>query len=664
MTISRGLVSTMPMRKRHRGFRRPFAEPRRVPPPCALAFRLLRATILTLLASALIAAPSAGGAESQRPADAAPPAGPASVPGPGQMNNLAVITIEGEINAVTSTSFKRRLDEAVNEGADGVVVEIDSPGGEVGAFLEICAEIKKSPLYTIAWVNDMAYSGGAIIALACDEMVLATNATLGDAAMIQLGIDLEKQQFGLLQMESTEREKLIVPLITEVVDSAVQNGYDEVLVVGFVQLGVETWMVERKRDGERFFLSEREYKDLFGREPPRGKLLVPSAQSVVSSQSEFHDDSLDQPTDLSPDPEFDADPWERATSGILGENTKQELRTSAFVSQSTRPDFREADPDDFTYLGYATDGKSLLTLKEHQLRQFGFTPYDQAIDTDAQLKNYVGATNLARLDQTWSESLVAFMTQGASGLIIRGLLIVVFLLALFIEFTMPGIGVAGVVAVVALCGLIIPPMMIGASTWWALAAILVGVALLLLEILVFPGFGVPGVTGLALLMVGLVGTFAQTGEMFPGAGRGGQNELAWAVSTVLLALFAAGVGMFFVMKYTRSIPIANKLVLFDRQTASPGADVPSGMIAAMGNPMAPVTAGGITVGDTGVTHTRLIPSGTAEINERLVDVVSETGYMDAGTPIRVVNVTEYRVGVEPMRERPAAPHFPAGEGPA
>ncbi len=60
------------------------------------------------------------------------------------------------------------------------------------------------------------------------------------------------------------------------------------------------------------------------------------------------------------------------------------------------------------------------------------------------------------------------------------------------------------------------------------------------------------------------------------------------------------------------------------------------------------------MGDTGLAHTRLIPAGTAEINERLVDVVSEQGYVDANTPIRVVNVTEYRIGVEPVKDRPGA----------
>ena len=559
------------------------------------------------------------------------------------MENLAVITIEGEINAVTATSFKRRLEKAIEQGADGIVVELNTPGGELGAVLEICTEIKRCPLYTIAWVNPEAYSGGAITALACDEIILSTGATMGDAAPI--AVDPGN---GLSSLPSTEREKLLVPLISELVDSAVRNGYDEVLVIAFSQLGVETWEVERKSDGKKFFLSEREYIDLFHEDPPRGRVMVPSAQSAVSSQSGSHDPDLDK-TRTAKDTEFQNDAWERATSAILGEGTKEALRKSQFASQSVRPDFREEDVADYRYIGYATDGKTLLTLKENQLRAFQFSRYDKPIDTDAQLTSYVGAQHVARLDRTWSESLVGFMTQGISGYIVRAVLIVIFLLAMFLELTMPGVGLAGTVALIALAGLIVPPMMIGASTWWALAAIGAGIGLVLLEVLVFPGFGIPGIGGLLLLMIGLVGTFAQAGELFPGAGASGQGDLAWAVSTVLLSLFAAGVGMFFLTKYTRSIPIANRLVLFDRQPATDVTGAPIGMLSAMADPNAPATFGGISVGDTGLTHSRLNPSGTAEINDRLVDVVSEFGYVDANSPIRVVNVTEYRIGVEPIR---------------
>jgi membrane-bound serine protease (ClpP class) len=284
------------------------------------------------------------------------------------------------------------------------------------------------------------------------------------------------------------------------------------------------------------------------------------------------------------------------------------------------------------------------------------------INTDAELSRFVGAQNLRRLDQSWSENLVAFMTIGASGTIVRGLLIVIFLMAIFIEMSVPGVGLAGGVALVALAGLIVPPMLMGASTWWALALILGGVSLLLLEVFVTPGFGVPGVLGLIMLMGGLVGTFAGAGQLFPGTGSGGGSELTWAISVVFLALFVAGVGMYFFTRYTDRFPLAGKLVLADRAVMSDDEE-DSGMLSAMG-PVA--SKAPVKIGEIGKTVTPLRPSGTAEFGDTFLDVVSEFGFIDAGQAVRVRSVTDYRIGVEaaapgeaPATKGPGAPDRPS-----
>ena len=604
-----------------RGVRAMTGRPgRRAPVPGPRAWRVALASLLLLVGLSALSP-----AQDQAPAPAAPPV----TPGP-YAPNLAIISIEGPIDAMTSRSFERRLDRAIEQGADGVVVDLDTPGGEVGAVREICSMIKRSPLTVIAWVNPIAYSGGAIIALACDEIVVATSAYMGDAAPVVF----DPIQ-GIANIEDPlERQKVLAPLLAEIVDSARLRGYDEVLVQGLVSLGVETWQVEDTRSGRMHFLTEEEYRQLFGEAPTRGAPAIPSG-----GESPF-----DDPAPVAPDAGEPIDESVGFTPAApeFGPSLATEVAQS-LTETSRRPDFSREDPADYRLVGYATDGKTLLTMSESQMRDFGFVGYDQAIDTDEQMQAYTGAQNLARLNMTWAERMVAFMTQGVSGLIIRAVLIVVFLLAIFLELTMPGVGLPGIVALVALAGIVVPPMLAGAATWWALAAILAGVGLILLELLVIPGFGVPGVAGLALMLAGLVGSFAQAGELFPGQGAGGASDLAWAVSSVILAFFAAGVGVYFLSKYTRSIPIASKIVLFDQQ---PAGDSPAPSLLGA---MSPETAGegpGVAVGQVGLATTPLRPSGTAEFDGRLVDVVSELGFVEAGERVRVVNTAGFRVGVE------------------
>src|SRR5690606_8242157 len=110
---------------------------------------------------------------------------PASIPAARQAKNVAVITIRGEINALVAQSFTRRLSLAQRAGADAIVVELDTPGGEVPAVLAITTALKSASTgNTVAWINPAAYSGGAVIAWACREIVAAPNASVGDARPI------------------------------------------------------------------------------------------------------------------------------------------------------------------------------------------------------------------------------------------------------------------------------------------------------------------------------------------------------------------------------------------------------------------------------------------------------------------------------------------------
>ena len=153
---------------------------------------------MLMLGSAAIAQPDT------TPTTAPTPSVASAVPAARQSQNVAVLTIEGPINAMTARAIERRLRAAEDAGADAVVIELDTPGGEVGAVLEICNTIKSSSIpNTVAWIRPDAYSGGAIIALACREIVASDPASMGDALPIQIGPG------GLQALPEAERQKIL-----------------------------------------------------------------------------------------------------------------------------------------------------------------------------------------------------------------------------------------------------------------------------------------------------------------------------------------------------------------------------------------------------------------------------------------------------------------------
>ncbi|MDX9912425.1 MAG: hypothetical protein RBS39_11395 [Phycisphaerales bacterium] len=554
-----------------------------------------------------------------------------SVPAARQADNVAVITIHGPINSWTAWSFRRRLDAAIAGGANAVVVDLDTPGGELGAVLEISQAIKNAPLKNIvAWIHPTAYSGGAIVALACREIVVSPNASMGDALIIQVVMG------GVMPIDKlpeNERQKQLSVLMADVVDSARLNGYDEYFVQGFVALGVELWLVENAETGERICIDEREYRMLFDGDPPRGISDIPSAPQAGERPSLGSESENGARPSGSLGGPVDADMAFRPASPELRAIADQVDMGLGHASK--RPTIDASQRGKWRVLSYASTGNGPLVLKGDQFERYRFS--SATIASDAELQAFFGAKNVTRLDVSWSERLVNAMTVWW----VRGILAAIFLLAMFLEMTTPGIGLAGAIAAVALVALLAPPLLVGLASWWEIAAIAAGILLLAVEIFVIPGFGVAGILGLLLLFGGLIGTFAGGSDIFPDAART-QRDLLYGVVSIGLAVATAGVGTYFIGKHLGSVPVLGALVLKDaRAEDDPSRD---DLLRAMR------TEGRTSVakGSTGVVTTPLKPLGDAMFGERRAEVQSVEGFLDVGTPIVVVGYGDLGV---PLVER-------------
>jgi len=561
---------------------------------------------------------------------------------------LVVITIDREIDSHLRASFERRLKQAEDAGATGVVVELNTPGGEVGAVLGICNAIKSSKIKnSIAWVRPTAYSGGALIALSCREIIISDAATMGDSLVITMS-------FGLLnRLPEGERQKFTAPLMAEVVNSARLRGYDEKLVQGMVSLGVELWMVESvDSPGKFLFIDRAEYKLLFSAEPPLASATLTGASPIPEDIRKQNELAL--PTGGAPDPNRDPEkpgrfkvpsgelPRDPDASPFVPASTTMDpaARASAdrqMQGRSNRPTLSSSDQGKWKVVEYAIDGRGILTMKSDQLFRYGFAQRGAGptgtINTDEELRAFTGAKTIVRLDMNWAESTAAFL----DNFIVKGILLVVFLLAMFIELTHPGVILPGVVAGVALFLLVAPSFFAGFANWWALVAVIGGVLCLAMEIFVLPGFGVFGIAGLIGLFGGLVGLLIPAGGALFDDG-GGSSQLLSAVATLAIGTVSALVGMYFVAKHFGNLPLLNRLVLQD--TNREDADGSSGVTS--GADFEPLVA----LGDLGTSTTPLRPSGRARFGEELVDVVSESGFIAPGEPVRVIAIDAMRVVVE------------------
>ena len=180
---------------------------------------------------------------------------PTTNPSPADRKTV-VITFAGEINEYNRDQLFRKFDDAKKLGAKVVILNIDTYGGLLTSGLEISRFIKRQDdLHVVAYVQDKAISAGAMIAMACDEIVMSDSASLGDCAPIIFGPG------GLEAMPAAERAKAEGPVLTDFNESAVRNHHDPLLAGAMVDVTRVVYWVQNDK-GERRFVDQKEYDAL------------------------------------------------------------------------------------------------------------------------------------------------------------------------------------------------------------------------------------------------------------------------------------------------------------------------------------------------------------------------------------------------------------------
>ena len=177
---------------------------------------------------------------------------PAHTSGP-----AAIVSLYGQIDDYTRDDLIRRFDRAREMGAKTVIIDINSPGGLVTSSLDISRYLKRQDdIHTIAFVRDKAYSGAAMVAMACNEIWMAPASALGDCAPI-----IFNPVGQLEEMPAAERAKQESPIVKDFEDSARRNGYNPVLATAMVQVERSVYFIQNEQ-GEKKVVDEPEYQKL------------------------------------------------------------------------------------------------------------------------------------------------------------------------------------------------------------------------------------------------------------------------------------------------------------------------------------------------------------------------------------------------------------------
>ena len=103
---------------------------------------------------------------------------------------VALIKIDGAIGPATASYITRSIDEAHKQGAECLVIELNTPGGLLNSTQMIVQAFLGSPVPVVVYVaptGATATSAGCFITLAADVAAMAPATTIGAAHPVELG---------------------------------------------------------------------------------------------------------------------------------------------------------------------------------------------------------------------------------------------------------------------------------------------------------------------------------------------------------------------------------------------------------------------------------------------------------------------------------------------
>jgi membrane-bound serine protease (ClpP class) len=270
-----------------------------------------------------------------------------------------------------------------------------------------------------------------------------------------------------------------------------------------------------------------------------------------------------------------------------------------------------------------------LKLNGTQAEEYRLT--GALVESFAQFKQCydLGENDPMLVEPGWAD----FLVQALASPGVAVLLLVIGGAALYIELHAPGIGFGGFVATVCFLLFFWSRYLGGTADWLAISLFVMGMAFLLLEVFVIPGFGIFGLGGGAMVLASLI--LASQTFIWP------RNEYQFdQLTQSLLTVAAAGVGVIVVATFLRRrLPRSR---LFGHMMLEP----PAGEEAETIRRREALVDLHELLGQQGTTTTQLTPGGKARFGERLADVMADGELIPRGTTVEVVDVRGSRVMVK------------------
>lgn len=316
----------------------------------------------------------------------------------------------------------------------------------------------------------------------------------------------------------------------------------------------------------------------------------------------------------------------RSTAEAHGKDTLIQGKDTVFKWRRD-PRIAEAMVDPSIYIAGLIDTGKVLTMTTQEAMKWGFCEGDANSVQDLIQKQGLGNGELREYRLTALEKFIGFLLSPA----IQGILILMIIGGIYFELQSPGIGFALIIALIGASLYFAPLYLDGLAEHWEILVFIAGLALLAVEIFVIPGFGVAGISGIALVVAGLTLSLIRNVKFdFSGVGV---SDVFQAFSLVILSVMISLVG---------SIWLSSKLLTnspFRRFALNHAEEKEQGYVAVDSEIKD-------LVGQTGEAFTILRPAGKVLLGGKVYDAVADTSWIAKGSKVVVVKQESSQIYVK------------------
>jgi len=281
------------------------------------------------------------------------------------------------------------------------------------------------------------------------------------------------------------------------------------------------------------------------------------------------------------------------------------------------PDYAAAMTDvnaaiELKEIGRKKASGDILTLTATEAEKAGYADH-VAADVQETMK-WLGLEGRTQIEvtTTWAEKLAAWLTSP----VVVTLLLILGIAGIAIEMMIPGFGVPGIVGIASFVLFFFGHYVAGFAGQESVLLFVLGLVLLVSELFI-PSFGILGTLGAVSLISGVVTA---------------SYDALTALYSLLIAFVAAAIIVYVMAKKFGHRGIWNKFILRDKLSTE------QGYVSAPSRDS--------LIGRTGVTLSPLRPAGSVDVDGERLDVVTDGRFIASGVPIVIVAVEGARIVVK------------------